>query len=149
MPRAAPVMTATAERAAQRLAEAGSHAEMVGEMLTATFDVICEVALSGREHFDSAVYAAAILRYFETAGKASLLDFLRVPHWIPRPGELLGLGAVRTMDSGGNKHSHNEISKQTGVIKVVFVGASGNPVDAPITASPSKASTNTLSGDDA
>ncbi len=93
----APVMTATAERAAQRLHEAGSHAEMVGEMLTATFDVICEVALSGREHFDSAVYAAAILRYFETAGKASLLDFLRVPSWIPRPGELLGLGAVRTM----------------------------------------------------
>lgn len=93
----APVMTATAERAAERLVEAGPHAEMVGEMLTATFDVICEVALSGREHFDSAVYAAAILRYFETAGKASILDFLRVPHWIPRPGELLGLGAVRTM----------------------------------------------------
>lgn len=93
----APVMTATAERAAERLAEAGTHAEMVGEMLTATFDVICEVALSGREHFDSAVYAAAILRYFETAGKASILDFLRVPHWVPRPGELLGLGAVRTM----------------------------------------------------
>ncbi|HEY0034590.1 MAG TPA: cytochrome P450, partial [Devosia sp.] len=93
----APVMTATAERAAQRFAEAGPHAEMVGEMLTATFDVICEVALSGREHFDSSVYAAAILRYFETAGKASILDFLRVPHWIPRPGELLGLGAVRTM----------------------------------------------------
>lgn len=93
----APVMTATAERAAERLTEAGAEAEMVGEMLTATFDVICEVALSGREHFDSAVYAEAILRYFETAGKASILDFLRVPHWIPRPGELLGLGAVRTM----------------------------------------------------
>jgi cytochrome P450 len=95
----APVMSATAERASKRLRLAGGEAEIVGEMLTATFDVICEVALSGREHFDSEAYSAAIVRYFETAGKASLLDFLRVPHWVPRPGELLGLGAVRTMHS--------------------------------------------------
>ncbi len=93
----APVLTATAERAAQRLSAAGPDAEMVGEMLTATFDVICEVALSGREHFDAGVYGAAIIRYFETAGRASLLDFLRVPSWFPRPGELLGYGATRTM----------------------------------------------------
>ena len=93
----APVMTATAERASQRLQAAGPTAELVAEMLTATFDVICEVALSGREHFDAKVYGAAILRYFETAGKASLLDFLRVPGWFPRPGELLGAGAVHTM----------------------------------------------------
>jgi cytochrome P450 len=92
-----PVMTATAERASQRLLQAGARAEMVSEMLTATFDVICDVALSGREHFDAAAYGAAITRYFETAGKASILDFLRVPAWIPRPGELLGLGAVHTM----------------------------------------------------
>ncbi|RUT31457.1 cytochrome P450 [Arsenicitalea aurantiaca] len=93
----APVMTATAERATARLMAAGGQAEMVEEMLSATFDVICEVALSGREHFDAKTYGAAILRYFETAGKASLLDFLRVPGWVPRPGELLGAGAVRTM----------------------------------------------------
>src|SRR5690606_20612016 len=35
--------------------------------------------------------------YFETAGKASLLDFLQVPSWIPRPGHVLGAGSVRTM----------------------------------------------------
>lgn len=93
----APVMTATAERASARLKGAGSEAEMVGEMLSATFDVICDVALSGREHFDAKAYGAAILRYFDTAGKASLLDFLRVPHWVPRPGEIMGLPAVRTM----------------------------------------------------
>ena len=58
-------------------------------MQSATFDVICEVALSGRGHFDADAYSHAIVRYFETAGKASLLDFLRVPNWFPRPGELL------------------------------------------------------------
>ena len=92
----APIMTATAERAAARLGQAGPH-ELVGEMLTATFDVICDVALSGRDHFDAAVYGDAILKYFETAGKASLLDFLQVPHWVPRPGAILGRKYVRTM----------------------------------------------------
>jgi cytochrome P450 len=92
-----PVMTRTAERATRRLESCGGIAEMTSEMLSATFDVICEVALSGREHFDAAAYGEAITRYFETVGKASILDFLRVPDWMPRPGELLGRGAVRTM----------------------------------------------------
>ena len=66
-------------------------------MLTATFDVICDVALSGREHFDAAAFSHAITRYFQTAGRTSLLDFLGVPEWFPRPGELIAGAAVRTM----------------------------------------------------
>jgi cytochrome P450 len=97
----APVMTATAERTAQRLARSGGRsgmaAEMVSEMFSATFDVICDVALSGREHFDAQVYGQAIIRYFETVGRASVLDFLHVPNWMPRPGAILGKGSVRTM----------------------------------------------------
>ncbi len=45
------------------------------------------------------------------------------PDWIGRDIE------VDTMDDGGNKHSFNALSKVTGVIKVIFVGASGNPVE--------------------
>jgi cytochrome P450 len=93
----APVMTATAERAAQRISQGGKNLEVLAEMLSATFDVICDVALSGREHFDAEVYGAAITRYFETVGKASILDFLQLPDWMPRPGALLGRGSVRTM----------------------------------------------------
>jgi cytochrome P450 len=92
----APAMTATAERACRRL-ETSGRAELVSEMLTATFDVICDVALSGREHFDGATFGRAIIRYFETAGRASLLDFLGFPDWFPRPGELLATASVRTM----------------------------------------------------
>jgi len=44
----APAMTATAERAAERLMHGGEHPELVGEMLSATFDVICEVAVRPR-----------------------------------------------------------------------------------------------------
>ena len=93
----APAMTATAERASARLAAQGGRAEMVSEMLSATFDVICDVALSGREHFDGRTFSAAITRYFQTAGRASLLDFLGFPDWFPRPGALLAGASVKTM----------------------------------------------------
>jgi cytochrome P450 len=55
------------------------------------------VALSGREHFDAAAFSHAITRYFQTAGRTSLLDFLGVPEWFPRPGELIAGASVRTM----------------------------------------------------
>jgi len=93
----APMMTATAERTAERLARSGGQPEIVAEMLSATFDVICDVALSGREHFDVELYGRAIIRYMETVGRASVLDFLHVPNWMPRPGAVLGKGSVRTM----------------------------------------------------
>ena len=86
----APVMTATAERAVERLRARGEAPEILAEMLSATFDVICNVALSGRDHFDAETYSAAIIRYFETVGRASVLDFLHVPYWFPRPGAILG-----------------------------------------------------------
>ncbi len=93
----APAMSATAERAAERLTQCGGRAELVAEMLTATFDVICDVALSGREHFDSRTFGKAITQYFQTAGRASMLDFLGFPEWFPRPGELLAGSSVKTM----------------------------------------------------
>jgi cytochrome P450 len=93
----APAMTATAERVSERLARCGGRTEIVSQMLTATFDVICDVALSGREHFDSHTFSQAITKYFQTAGRASLLDFLGFPEWFPRPGEMLSGSSVRTM----------------------------------------------------
>jgi cytochrome P450 len=93
----APAMTATAERACRRLAQCHGRAELVSEMLTATFDVICDVALSGREHFESATFSDAITQYFRTAGRASLMDFLGIPDWFPRPGRFLAASSVRTM----------------------------------------------------
>lgn len=93
----APAMTATAARATERLKACGGRAELVNQMLTATFDVICDVALSGREHFDGHTFGGAITDYFRTAGRASLLDFLGFPDWFPRPGELMAARAVHTM----------------------------------------------------
>lgn len=45
------------------------------------------------------------------------------PRWIGRDIE------VDTMEHGGIKDSFNELSKGTGVVKLMFVGASGDPVE--------------------
>ncbi len=117
----APIMTKTAERATARLIENQGPSEIVREMLSATFDVICEVALSGRAHFDAEVYGEAITRYFLTVGRASLLDFLEVPQWVPRPGEILGRGAVKTM--------HKMVAKAIEARRQQGVGASEDLLD--------------------
>lgn len=45
------------------------------------------------------------------------------PDWIGRDIE------VMTMEGGGIKHSHSELSKVTGIIKLMFVGSSGEPLE--------------------
>ncbi|MDN3556596.1 isocitrate/isopropylmalate family dehydrogenase [Halomonas maura] len=45
------------------------------------------------------------------------------PQWIGRDIE------VETMDAGGIKDSYNTLSGATGVVKLMFVGASGDPVE--------------------
>ncbi|UYG06665.1 isocitrate/isopropylmalate family dehydrogenase [Halomonas sp. M4R1S46] len=45
------------------------------------------------------------------------------PQWIGRDIE------VETMDTGGTKDSYNALSSATGIVKLLFVGASGDPVE--------------------
>ena len=48
---------------------------------------------------------------------------VQAPHWVGRDID------VDTMDNGGCKDSFNELSKATGILKLVFVGSSGEPVE--------------------
>lgn len=48
---------------------------------------------------------------------------VKQPEWIGRDID------VMTMEGGGIKHSHSELSNATGVIKLMFVGSSGDPVE--------------------
>jgi len=50
------------------------------------------------------------------------LQFNR-PEWVGRDIE------VDTMATGGSKDSYNELSRATGIVKLMFVGASGDPVE--------------------
>ncbi len=93
-----PIMTAAAERATARIADAGPRAvNMLDEMVTTTFDVIGDVTFSGGDTFDRDSVHKAIDDYIAEAGKISLFDILGFPDWIPRPGRVMSGAALKEM----------------------------------------------------
>ena len=100
----APVMTAAAERASDRFAAAADASETGGrtidafdEMVTATFEVISDVTLSGGEGFDRASVHKAIEDYIGQSAKLSVLDIMGAPAWVPRPGRMFAATTMRQM----------------------------------------------------
>ncbi|WP_102224126.1 cytochrome P450 [Acidimangrovimonas sediminis] len=80
-----PVMTAAAERASDRIAaQSGRAANLHHEMVTATFEVISDVTLSGGEGFDRDEMHRAIDGYIAETARVSLFDMLGLPDWVPR-----------------------------------------------------------------
>lgn len=93
-----PIMTAAAERAADRITAAGPKAvNMLDEMVTTTFDVIGDVTFSGGDTFDRDAVHGAIDDYIAEAGKISLFDILGFPDWVPRPGRIKSGSALKEM----------------------------------------------------
>lgn len=94
----APVMSAAAERCADRVRNAGPRAvNFLDEMVTTTFDVISDVTFSGDAGFDRDAVHGAIDSYIAEAGKISLFDILGMPDWVPRPGRMFSTGGIRDM----------------------------------------------------
>ncbi|MDZ7709057.1 MAG: cytochrome P450 [Roseovarius sp.] len=94
----APVMSAAAERSANRIAEAGPRAvDVAADMVRTTFDVIADVTFSSDGMFDADAVHRGIDSYIAEAGRISLFDILGLPDWVPRPGRLMAGGAVREM----------------------------------------------------
>ena len=93
-----PIMTAAAQRSADRIVAAGPRAiNMLDEMVTATFDVISDVTFSGGDGFDRDAVHRAIDDYIAEAGKLSLFDILGLPDWLPRPGRAMSGRALKDM----------------------------------------------------
>jgi cytochrome P450 len=93
-----PVMTAAAERSAERVGRGvGRAVDVFDEMVTATFEVISDVTFSGGEGFDRASVHRAIEGYIAQTAKLSLLDILGVPGWVPRPARMMSGAALRDM----------------------------------------------------
>ncbi len=100
----APIMTSAAERAAERITDAGPRAvDMLDEMVTTTFDVIADVTFSGGGTFDRDNVHNAIDDYIAEAGKISLFDILGLPDWIPRPGRMKSGKALKEMKAMADK----------------------------------------------
>ncbi|MCJ7871556.1 cytochrome P450 [Phaeobacter sp. J2-8] len=94
----APIMSAAAVRACERIANGGAGAvNLHDEMVTTTFDVISDVTFSGDSVFDRQGVHSAIDNYIAAAGKVSLFDMLGFPDWVPRPGRLVSGKALRQM----------------------------------------------------
>ncbi|MGJ8615186.1 MAG: cytochrome P450 [Sulfitobacter sp.] len=94
----APIMTAAAERACDRITDAGPKAvNLLDEMVTTTFDVIGDVTFSGGGTFDRDKVHGAIDAYIAQAGKISLFDILGFPDWVPRPDRLMSGPALKEM----------------------------------------------------
>jgi cytochrome P450 len=92
----APVMTAAAERAAERIGRGvGRAVDCFDEMVRATFEVIADVTISGGEGFDRQAVHRAIEDYIGQTAKLSILDILGAPPWVPRPGRLMTGAAMR------------------------------------------------------
>jgi len=93
-----PIMTAAAQRSADRIVAAGPRAiNMLDEMVTSTFDVISDVTFSGGDGFDRDAVLRAIDDYIAEAGKLSLFDILGLPDWLPRPGRAMSGRALKDM----------------------------------------------------
>ena len=93
-----PIMTAAAQRSADRIVAAGPRAiNMLDEMVTSTFDVISDVTFSGGDGFDRDAVHRAIDDYIAEAGKLSLFDILGLPDWLPRPGRAMSGRALKDM----------------------------------------------------
>lgn len=93
-----PIMTAAAQRSADRIAAAGPRAiNMLDEMVTSTFDVISDVTFSGGDGFDRDAVHRAIDDYIAEAGKLSLFDILGLPDWLPRPRRAMSGRALKDM----------------------------------------------------
>ena len=92
----APVMSAAADRAVQRIQKSvGRAVNLFDEMVTATFEVISDVTFSGGKGFDRAAVHTAIEQYIAETAKVSILDILGAPAWVPRPSRLVTGAAMR------------------------------------------------------
>lgn len=94
----APVMTAAAQRASDRLSRVtGRASDLYAEMVAATFEVISNVTVSGGDGFDRAAVHRAIEDYIATTARVSILDIVGAPAWVPRPSRLVSGPAMRMM----------------------------------------------------
>lgn len=81
----APIMSAAADAACGRIRAGNGRAELHGEMIQTTFDVIGGVLLAGERKLDKEFVHGAIEAFLASAARVSVLDIAGLSTWIPRP----------------------------------------------------------------
>lgn len=101
-----PTMTRAAETAAARLATAEGPVNMSEEMMRAAFDVIASVCFADSTGVSSVpldVIHRAVEHYLTATGRVSLLDYLGLPGWVPRPGRMVTHPTLRALKKAADR----------------------------------------------
>ena len=93
-----PTMVDSVARMVDRMTRfEGAPVDMHAEIVATTFEVISDITFSGGQSIDRSVVHRAINDYMRNAAKVSLLDVIGAPGWVPRPGRMKGINAIRAM----------------------------------------------------
>jgi cytochrome P450 len=96
-------MSAAADCASARFAAASGPVDAFDQMVTATFEVIADVTLSGGPEAKAGIDRDAVHRaiegYIGQTARLSVLDIIGAPAWVPRPGRLFTGGQMRQIKS--------------------------------------------------
>ncbi|MEM9047500.1 MAG: cytochrome P450 [Pseudomonadota bacterium] len=84
-----PIIRRAAAASVAALGAADGPVDVLPVMARATCDVMCDLALGGREAIDRDALTAAVDAYVAGIGRISVLDILGVPNWVPRPAAIL------------------------------------------------------------
>jgi len=100
-----PPVTRCAAEAADRLADAEGPINISYEMMKTAFDVIVQVTFSGGDGKSTVpldTVNAAIEHYLDKTARVSLLDFLGLPTWVPRPGRVRTHPTLKALKDGAD-----------------------------------------------
>lgn len=99
----APIMTIAAEKLVQKLEPSvGQSVDLFPYMSNVTFDIISDVTFSDDDGFDASTIYDAIERYIDNVAKASILDIIGAPNWIPRMGRIMAKQYLKGIQHSGD-----------------------------------------------
>jgi cytochrome P450 len=100
-----PMMSRVAEDCAERLAATPGPVNISDEMMRTAFDVIVRVTFAGGDGQSAVpvqVVNDAIEHYLSHTGRVSVLDFLGLPRWVPRPGRVRTHATLKALKDGAD-----------------------------------------------
>lgn len=116
--RLGPLMSRVAEEGAQRLATMQGEVNISHETMHTAFDVIVRVTFAGGDGQSAVpveVVNDAIEHYLDNTGRVSILDYLGLPTWVPRPGRVRTHPTLKALKQGADaaiadrrKHPNHE-----------------------------------------
>lgn len=93
-----PMIEDAGTAAVRTLATARGVTDVFPVVARASCDVMCDIALSGREAIDRDALRGAVDGYVAGIGRVSLFDVLGVPNWVPRPAGIFDRSRKRMDD---------------------------------------------------